>query len=106
MELKKSMIDSINISLEQMDWESLDLPSPKNSRPRCGELGAYDYWRLHVASKLVKKSLAQTMQTAIHVYLSRSWAEHERRLILEAKQQGISPEDLFMRYLEDDEGRS
>lgn len=89
-------------SLEMpMDWDSMELPTPKNSRPRCGELGAYDYWRMHVAAKLVKKSLAQTMQTAVHTYLKRNWEEHEQRLRIEAKQQGKTPEELFLEFCQD-----
>jgi len=83
-----------------MDWESLDLPKAKNSRPRCGDLALYDYWRLHVASKLIKKSLAQTLQTAALTYLGRNWPEHEKRLAIEARQQGKTPEALFLELCE------
>ncbi|PSN12325.1 hypothetical protein C7271_23660 [filamentous cyanobacterium CCP5] len=85
-----------------MDWKSMELPKPKNPRPQVGELGLYDYWRLVVASKLVKKSVAAILQTAVITYLERNWEKHETRLTLEANEQGISPEEMFLRYVNDD----
>lgn len=85
-----------------MDWTKVKLPTPKNSRPQVGELGTLDYWKLVVASKLIKKSLAAILQTAAYTYLSRNWEEHERRLMVEAQSQGKSPEQLFMELIEEE----
>lgn len=85
-----------------MDWEKISVPDPKNARPQVGELGSLDYWKLIVATKLIKKSLAATLQTAVYTYLSRNWPEHEKRLVVMANQQGITPEDLFMSMVEEE----
>lgn len=85
-----------------MDWKSMDLPKPRNPRPQVGELGLYDYWRLVVASKLIKKSIAAILQTAVISYLEHNWEKHETRLTLEANEQGLTPEEMFMRYVNED----
>ncbi|MBD1911264.1 hypothetical protein H6F91_11960 [Leptolyngbya sp. FACHB-8] len=85
-----------------MDWSKVKLPTPKNSRPQVGELGTLDYWKLVIASKLVKKSLAAMLQSAAYNYLASNWEEHERRLMVEAQSQGKSPEKLFMEMIEED----
>ena len=78
-----------------MDWTKVNLPTPKNPRPQVGELGDLDYWKLVVASKLVRKSIAAMLQTAVYTYLSRNWEEHEKRLQVEANKEGITPEEMF-----------
>lgn len=85
-----------------MDWKSMELPKPRNPRPQVGELSLYDYWRLVVSAKLVKKSIAAILQTAVITYLERNWEKHETRLTLEANEKGISPEEMFMQYVGED----
>lgn len=87
-----------------MDWNKLKLPAPKNPRPQVGELGTLDYWKLVVVSKLIKKSLAAILQTAVYTYISRTWDEHEKRLIVEATKEGLTPEDMFMRLVNEEMG--
>ena len=78
-----------------MDWSKIDLPDPPNSRPQTGELGRLDYWKLSVASKLIKKSLAATLQTAVLTYLKQNWPDHEARLQIEASNKGLTVEEMF-----------
>jgi hypothetical protein len=87
-----------------MDWNKLNLPDPRNPRPQVGELGTLDYWKLVVVGKLIKKSLAANLQTAVYTYISRTWEEHEKRLIVEANKAGISTEEMFMRLVEEEMG--
>jgi hypothetical protein len=84
-----------------MDWSKVTLLTPKNARPQVGELGTLDYWKLVVASKLVKKSIAAMLQTAVYTYLTHNWEEHERRLQVEAQSQGKTPEQLFMELIDE-----
>lgn len=85
-----------------MDWSKVRLPNPKNARPQVGELGDLDYWKLVVASKLVKKSMAAMLQTAVYTYLTRAWEQHEARLTIEANREGISPEEMFQRLVNEE----
>lgn len=85
-----------------MDWSKIKLPSPKNPRPQVGELSDLDYWKLVVASKLLRKSIAAMLQTAIYTYLSRNWEEHEKRLQIEANKEGLTPEEMFVKLAGDD----
>jgi hypothetical protein len=88
-----------------MDWSKIKLPTPKNPRPQVGELGDLDYWKLVIASKLIKKSIAAMLQTAVYTYLSRTWEEHEKRLVIEANKAGVAPEDMFMQLVADEQGK-
>lgn len=85
-----------------MDWSKIELPEAKPARFQCGELSRLDHWKVVVASKLVKKSYASTVQTAVYTYLARNWDEHEKRLIVEAAAAGISPEEMFLRLIQDE----
>lgn len=85
-----------------MNWSEMKLPRPKNPRPQVGELSNYDYWRFVVAGKLTRKSMAAVAQTAVLNYLQRVWPEHESRLAIEANEQGLTPEELFMKYVEEE----
>jgi hypothetical protein len=89
---------------QQMDWTKLNLPDPRNSRPQVGEIGRLDYWKLVVAGKLIKKSLASMLQTAVYTYLSQNWEEHEKRLTVEATRAGVTPEEMFTRMVNEDTG--
>ncbi|MBW4523413.1 MAG: hypothetical protein KME16_27555 [Scytolyngbya sp. HA4215-MV1] len=91
-----------NENFPDMDWSKVDLPAPKNPRPQCGELGDLDYWKMVVASKLIKKSIAAMIQTAVYTYLSRNWEEHEKRLQIEATREGVTPEEMFMKLSSED----
>jgi hypothetical protein len=88
---------------DPMDWEKVKIPQPKNPRPQSGEIGTLDYWKLVVASKLIKKSLASCIQTAVYTYLQRNWEEHEKRLNIEARSQGVTPEELFMKFVSEEQ---
>lgn len=95
---------SITYQLPVMDWSKLRLPTPKTPRPQVGELSTLDYWKIVVASKLIKKSVAAMLQTAVYTYLSRSWEEHEKRLLIEATKEGLTPEEMFMRLVGEETG--
>jgi hypothetical protein len=99
---KVGLSEDIDFEYAPMDWSKVTLPSPKNPRPQVGELSDLDYWKLLVASKLVRKSIAAMLQTATYTYLSRNWEEHEKRLTIEANKQGISPEEMFVRLASQD----
>lgn len=88
-----------------MDWSKVKLPKPKNPRPQVGELSDLDYWRLAVAAKLMKKSIASSLQTAVTTYVRRNWDEHEALLQIEAAQQGITAEEMFVRLAEEIENK-
>lgn len=80
-----------------MDWEKIEVGqyTDRQRKPNTGTLGTLDYAKLLVISKLIGKPIANIIQTAIYTYLSRNWAEHETRLIVEAKSKGLTPEELF-----------
>jgi len=78
-----------------MDWSKVDLPEPKDRLPKSGKLSNLDYYRLVVGSKIIRKSLMATIQTAVITYLDRNWDKHEDRLKMEATQRGITIEQLF-----------
>jgi hypothetical protein len=81
----------------KMDWTKVQLPKTKTpKRFQSGELADLDHWKLIVAAKLLRKSVAATIQTAVYTYLQRNWAEHEARLEVEAQTRGMTPEELFM----------
>ncbi|HEY9695903.1 MAG TPA: hypothetical protein V6D10_01340 [Trichocoleus sp.] len=86
-----------------MDWSKVDLPEVKPTRFQCGELSRLDHWKIVVVSKLLKKSNAAMVQTAVYTYLSQHWEEHEKRLIAEAAAQGITAEEMFQKLIKDDE---
>ena len=85
-----------------MDWDKIDLPDPKERSPKSGKLSNLDYYKLLVASRIIRKSVMQTIQTAILTYLNRNWKDHEDRIIMEAKQRGITPEQLFEAIAKDE----
>jgi hypothetical protein len=85
-----------------MDWEKIDLPDPKERSPKSGKLSNLDYYKLLVASRIIRKSIMATIQTAILTYLGRNWSDHEDRLKLEAKQRGMTPEQLFEAIAKDE----
>lgn len=85
-----------------MDWSKVTISTPRNPRPQVGELGLLDYWKLVVASKLLRKSIAAVLQTAVYTYVGRTWEDHEQRLIVEAQARGITPEELFMALTQED----
>ena len=95
-------IDSITDESPEMDWSKINLPEKKPLRFQCGELSTLDHWKLSIASRLLKKSVASMIQTAVYIYLSTSWEEHENRLIVEANRLGITPEEMFVRLTEED----
>jgi hypothetical protein len=94
-----SMTSDIPTQDTDMDWEKIELPDIKPTRFQCGELATLDHWKLVVASKLIKKSVASMIQTAVYTYLQRNWEEHEKRLIVEATRAGITPEEMFTRLI-------
>jgi hypothetical protein len=91
-----------NLEYIPMDWNKVTLPSPKNPRPQVGELSDLDYWKLVVASKLIRKSIAAMLQTAVLTYLARNWEEHEKRLTVEANKEGITSEEMFVKIAQED----
>lgn len=80
-----------------MDFSKVNLPAPKNTRVLSGALSDLDYYKLKVGCKLKNRSLSITGQTAFYNYISKEWAEDEKRLEFEAARLGITPEELFHR---------
>lgn len=82
-----------------MDWSKVQLPKPKDTKIQVLKLSNLDYYKLLVICELLPKSQSQVGQTAIYTYLQRTWQEHEQRLIFDAAQEGITPEEMFERLV-------
>ncbi|HEY9737567.1 MAG TPA: hypothetical protein V6D06_14835 [Trichocoleus sp.] len=79
------------------DWSKVTLPKPSRTqaRPPVGELSDLDWAKLFVASKLIHKSVASVLQTAVVTYLNRNWGNHLERLHIIANREKISIEEAF-----------
>lgn len=88
-----------------MDWSKIKVPEPTRgvTRPTSGALSTLDAFKLVVISKLINKSVAAIIQTAILTYLNRNWEDHETRLLVEANRLGLTPEELFNRLAQGEE---
>jgi len=85
-----------------MDISKIVLPENLPTKDiKASELAPLDVAKLRVASRLLKKSIGAVVQTAIYTYVRKCWADHEDLLIAEANQQGITPEEMFSRLLEE-----
>jgi len=82
-----------------MEIEKLIPKDIKSTRLQSSEVATLDYCKLVVASKLLKKSVAAVLQTALYTYLAKNWEEHEKRLVAEATRLGVEPEELFVLLL-------
>lgn len=97
-----SELDKSKASDDKVKWSEVDLEGFTAKRLSIGELSTYDQARLVVSSRLMKKSLAQTIQTALLTYLNRNTEEHYNRLVIEAKLNGLTPEEMFSKILKED----
>jgi len=82
-----------------MDWSRVRIPQIKSKRLQTTKLADLDYCKFIVAALLIEKSQSQSLQTAVYTYLKNTWAQHEERLIFDAAQQNITPEELFERMI-------
>lgn len=87
---------------EDLDFSKIDIPESKTPRLYSSPLSQLDYAKILVISKLIKKSQSAIAQTAILTYLNRNWEKHLKRLCVEAKQKGITPEEYFEELLKSD----
>ena len=78
-----------------MDWDKVDLQPESDRKSVRADLSLLDYVKLRVVSKLLRKSIQSTVQTAIYTYLQRNWKDYEDRLTVEAKTLGLTPEEYF-----------
>lgn len=79
-----------------IDFGRIALPDPKDSRMRSGLVPKLTYYRTKVAAIVLKKSVAELVQSAIILSDRRNWPEREELLIAEAVSAGITPEDFFL----------
>ena len=83
-----------------MEWEKVELPPIEDTKIQILKLAKLDYAKVLVICELTGKSLSQAGQTAFYTFLQRTWVHHEERLIFEATQEGISPEEKFIQLFE------
>ncbi|MCG8365817.1 MAG: hypothetical protein MJA27_21100 [Pseudanabaenales cyanobacterium] len=76
------------------------MPPIEDTKIQIQKLAKLDYAKVLVICKLTEKSLSQAGQTALYTFLQRTWAQHEERLIFEAAQEGVSPEEKFIQLVE------
>ena len=83
-----------------MEWDKVKLPPIEDTKIQIQKLAKLDYAKVLVICELTGKSLSQVGQTALYTFLQRTWAQHEERLILEATQEGVNPEEKFIQLVE------
>ena len=83
-----------------MKWDKVTLPPIEDTTIQIHKMAKLDYAKVLVICELTGKSLSQAGQTAFYTFLQRTWEQHEERLIFEAAQEGVSPEEKFMRFFE------
>lgn len=90
-------------SIRQIDWGRVNLPDAKGRKiNQSGWLSAKDYVWLTVTAKLLKKTVAQVLVTAVLTYLRRNFSEHLQILDFIANQKGISREEAIERIYGDE----
>jgi hypothetical protein len=87
---------------EDLDYNQINIPEYQKPRIYTAELGQLDFAKLKVMGKLKKKSQGAIAQTALYTYICKNWPDDFKRLCVEAKQKGISPEEYFEQLLNDD----
>jgi hypothetical protein len=85
-----------------LDYTKIDIPEYPKPRIFSAELAQLDFAKLRVMGKLKKKSQGALAQTALYTYIIRNWPEDCKRLCVEAKQKGVTPEEYFQQLLNDD----
>ncbi|MBD2261397.1 hypothetical protein [Pseudanabaena sp. FACHB-2040] len=90
--------------MKDCDWSKVTLPRPSKaqSRPSIGELSDLDWAKLMVVSKLIHKSIASVLQTAVITYLNRNWHNHLERLHIVANRENISIEEAFEKIVKEE----
>lgn len=81
--------------MNDLDYSKIQIDPVKQPRIYTADLGQLDFAKLRAISKLINKSGASIAQTALYTYLARNWPEHYNRLLIEAKQHNLSPEEYF-----------
>lgn len=86
-----------------MECKKLRLVKVDNKRgqPRTSALSDLDYWKLFVAARLQKRSVASMVREAIVLYLFVFWSDFEQRLEVEATRNAIEVEEMFERLCND-----
>ena len=87
---------------EDLDLNKVNIPEYQKPRIYTAELAQLDFAKLKVMGKLKKKSQGALAQTALYTYINKVWPEDYKRLCVEAKQKGITPEEHFEQLLNDD----
>jgi hypothetical protein len=85
--------------MDSIDWSKVEIARVKDTRIFSGKLSQLDYAKMVVASSILNRSLSANAQSALTAYIRRNWGEHEQALIVEARQRGITPEQLVNEIL-------
>lgn len=86
-----------------IDWGRVNIPEAKARKiNQSGWLSAKDYVWLAVVGKLLKKTVAQVLQTAVLTYLRRNTVEHLQVLDFIANREGISREEAIEKIYRDE----
>lgn len=85
--------------MESIDWSKVVIPKDKDTRVFSGKLSQLDYAKIVIGSNILNRSLSANAQSALTAYVRRNWVDHEQALIVEARQKGISPEELANQIL-------
>lgn len=81
---------------KDLDWLKIKIPGLKTRKiNQSGTISGRDYALMRVASKLLGKSVATLVQTAVILYLRRNAEEHIKQLDFVAGREGISREEAF-----------
>jgi hypothetical protein len=88
--------------MSTIDWSVVRIPEIRDARVLSGKLSQLDYAKLLIGSKLMNRSLAGNAQSALTVYVRKNWVEHEKLLIVEANQHGLTPEQYIEKLLGDE----
>ena len=88
----------------ELDWSGIDLPQGNGRIPQSGLINGKDLVQFRVICKLLGKTGAQVVQTAVITYLRRNWKEHLKMLDFVAAREGLSREEalkqIFLKELE------
>ena len=85
--------------MDSIDWSKVEISEVKDTRVFSGKLSQLDYAKMVIASSVLNRSLSANAQSALTAYIRRNWADHEQALIVEARQKGLTPEELVNQIL-------
>lgn len=86
-------------TMDSIDWSKVEIPTVKDTRVFSGKLSQLDYAKMVIGSAILNRSLSANAQSALTNYVRRNWSDHEQALIIEARQKGITPEELVNQIL-------